>query len=91
MLGRIARVAWPLRGFVCEWAGHDWRRTRLTWYESTDPTDPVWRHRSHAGPMVCARCGRRTPMSDAIALPIAAGWSGVVLIDSVKMRLEDRE
>lgn len=83
MLERVAR-------FVCEWVGHDWRRTRITWFETTDPTSAVWRARSHEGPRTCARCGRRAPMTEAIAVPIAAGWTGVVLIDSVQVVLEPR-
>lgn len=79
-----------IRRVWCGWVGHDWRHTTLTWFESTDPTYPVWRARQHPGPTVCARCGTRTPISEAIAVPIAAGWTGVVLIDSVQMRVHDR-
>lgn len=75
----------------CWLAGHDWRDTLITWYERTDPTDEAWRFRSHRGPKQCARCGRRAPVSTAVAIPIAAGWSGVVLIDSVQVSIQPRQ
>lgn len=80
-----------MRNAWCWLAGHDWRRTRITWFEATDPTAPAWRFRSHPGPPTCARCGRRAPMSTAVAIPIASGWTGVVLIDSVQVQIEPRE
>lgn len=79
-----------IRALWCEVTGHDWRTTRITWFEATDPTEPLWRFRSHRGPMQCARCGRRAPTSTAVAIPIAAGWSGVVIIDSVQVSLDPR-
>ena len=78
---RLARL-------LCYWAGHDWRRTTLTWFEADDPTAPTWRHRRHPGPMTCARCDTLAPGGHVVAIPVAPGWTGVVLIDSVRLHLE---
>ena len=65
----------PPRSGLCYWAGHDWRRTTLTWFEADDPTAPTWRHR-RTRPHDVRPLRHPRPGGHVVAIPVAPAGPG---------------
>ena len=55
------------------WAGHDWRRTTLTWFEADDPTAPTWRAPPAPRPHDVRPLRHLAPGGHVVAIPVAPG------------------